>query len=274
MKIKEVKAKSVITKTNLPEGDYVINPYVGCSHACKYCYARFMKRFTGHLEEWGSFVDVKVNAPELIPIKIGKLINKSITIGSVCDPYQEVEKKYKITRRILEKLMIHQPKLDILTKSPLITRDIDLIKQFKDVKVAISLSMLDEDLRKKLEPGAPDVNERLNALKQLHQARIRTVLFISPIFPEITDWQKMIEKTKELVTEYWFENLNLYPSIRENTYSFLKENKPKLINIYQEIYSVKSNYWIIKEKEIKEFCKNNQLKTKIYFHHQAQRKSI
>jgi len=120
MKIREIKVKSIIVKSNLPEGDYVINPYVGCQHACVYCYARFMKRFAGHKEHWGKFVDVKINAPNLIPENTNKFKDKSITIGSVCDPYQPVERKYKITRKILEKLIPLQPHLDLMTKSELV----------------------------------------------------------------------------------------------------------------------------------------------------------
>ena len=132
MKIKKIKAKSIIVKSNLPEGDFVINPYIGCQHGCKYCYARFMKRFTGHTEPWGSFVDVKINAPDLIPKDTNKYKNKSIVISSVTDPYQPIERKYKLTRKILEKLVPFQPHLNLITKSDLVIRDIDLFKQFKN----------------------------------------------------------------------------------------------------------------------------------------------
>lgn len=202
MKIQEIKAKSIITKTKLPEGDYVINPYTGCIHSCIYCYARFMKRFTGHTEPWGKFVDIKINAPDLIPENTNKYKNKSIIIGSVTDPYQPIERKYKLTRKILSKLIPLQPHLDILTKSDLILRDIDLLKQFKHCIASISISLLDDKIRKELEPLAPPVNKRINALKKLHKAKIQTTAFISPIFPETTDWQEIINKTEKFTNEY------------------------------------------------------------------------
>jgi len=267
MKIKEINVKSIITKTNLPAGDYVINPYVGCLHGCKYCYARFMKRFTGHSEPWGEFIDVKLNAPDLIPTDVKKYKGKYITIGSVTDPYQEIERKYELTRKILNKLIPLQPKIDIITKSDLVLRDIDLLKQFDDAIVLISLSMLNEQLRKQLEPNAPSIERRINALKELHKAGIKTSLFISPIFPEITDWKKMINQTKGFVTEYWFENLNLYPSIQDNIYSFLRKNKPELVKKYEEIYSKDSKYWHKIEQEIINYCKKNKIKANIAFHH-------
>lgn len=262
MKIKEIKAKSIITKSNLPDADFVINPYIGCMHGCKYCYAVFMKRFTGHKEEWGKFVDVKINAPDLIKVS-KKYENKNILIGSVTDPYLPLERKYKLTRKILEKLILLKPRLDIITKSDLILRDVDLLKQFKDCTVAVSLSTLNDNIRKKLEPLACSVERRLNVLKKLHKTKIKTILFISPIFPEITDWKKMINKTKKYVDEYWFENLNLYPSIRSNIYKFL--NKKELIERYKEIYSTKK-YWKDVEKEIEKFCKR-KVDYIIYFHH-------
>ena len=266
-KIREIKVRSIIVKSNLPEGEYVINPYVGCQHGCIYCYARFVKRFTGHPEPWGKFVDVKINAPDLIPENGDKFRSKLITIGSVCDPYQPVERKYKLTRKILEKLIPLQPRLDLMTKSDLVVGDTDLFKQFKDCIVAISLSILDEKIRNQLEPSPSSVEARINALRKLHSAGIQTALFISPIFPYLTDWKRIIEKTKDFVDEFWFENLNLYPSIREPIYEFLKENKPELVEKYREIYSTKSSYWELEEKKIEEFCKQNKIKCRIYFHH-------
>jgi len=268
IKIKEIKVKSIIVKSSLPEGDFVINPYIGCVHGCKYCYARFMKRFTGHTEAWGSFVDVKINAPDLIPTNTEKYKDKSITMGSVTDPYQPIERRYKLTRQILEKLIPLQPRLvDIMTKSDLVLRDIDLIKQFQNCIIVLSLSILDEKIRKELEPLSSSADKRINTLKELHKAKIPTALFISPIFPEVTNWKHLINKTKIFVDEYWFENLNLYPSIENNIYNFLRKNKPELIEKYQKIYSKNSNYWENEERKIKKFCKKDKINYRNFFHH-------
>ena len=267
--IREIKVKSIIVRSNLPDTDFVINLYVGCQHACIYCYARFIKKFTSRAEPWGKFVDVKINAPDLIPRESRKFKNKSVAISSVCDPYQPIERKYKLTRKILEKLIPLQPNLYIVTKSELVARDIDLFKQFKKCIVAISLSILDEKLQTQLEPFSSRAEARIDALKKLHNSGIQTALFISPIFPYLTDWKKIIEKTKNFVAEFWFENLNLYPSIKDKIYEFLKKNKPEIIDKYREIYSIKSDYWNVEEKRIKEFCRENEINCKIYFHHHA-----
>lgn len=267
VKIREIKAKSIIVRSNLPEGDFVINPYIGCTHGCEYCYARFMKRFTGHTEPWGSFVDVKINAPDLIPTDTNRYRNKSITIGSVTDPYQPVERRYKFTRRILEKLVPLQPEVDIMTKSDLVLRDVDLLKQFKHCIVAFSISSLDDRIRRELESRASPAGRRLDALKVLHRAGIKMALFVSPILPGLTDWQRLIKESKGSVGEYWFENLNLYPSIRRNIYQFLRGNYPKLVGKYEKIYSKGSDYWRGEEKAIRDFCRENKVNCRIYFHH-------
>jgi DNA repair photolyase len=267
MKIKEIKTKSIIVKSNLPDADFVINPYVGCTHGCKYCYARFIKRFTGHIEPWGSFIDVKTNGPDLIPKNTNKYRGKSIIISSVTDPYQPIERKYKLTRKILERLIPLQPHLDLITKSDLVVRDIDLLKEFKNCMVTLSFSITDEKLRKQIENLSSPPEQKINALKELHKAKIPTALFTSPIFPQITDWEEIINKTKSFVDEYWFENLNLYPSIKSGIFIFLRKNKPELVEKYKTIYSKNSYYWNIEESKIKEFCKNSKVSCKIYFHH-------
>jgi DNA repair photolyase len=224
LKIKEITAASILVKSKLPDSDFVINPYVGCSHACKYCYAKFMCKFSGHIgEEWGSFVDVKINSVELVGKK--SLKGKSVTFGSVTDPYQPIEYKYQLTRKLLEKLISIEPSLCVITKSKLIVRDIDLLKQFGDCTVAMSFSLLDENVRKLVEPASSSVEQRMESLKQISDAGIKTVLFISPMFPYLTDWEELIEKTKGFVSEYWFENLNIYPYVKSDIEKFLVSEK-------------------------------------------------
>lgn len=270
MKIKEKQVKSVITKSNLPDADFVLNPYVGCQHACIYCYADFMKRFTGHKgEKWGSFVDVKINAPETISQKSIKK-DSVILIGSVTDPYQPLEAKYKITRGCLERLLEFQPKLEILTKSSLVLRDLDLLKQFKDLRIGVSVGILDEDISRKLEPYPASPKQRLETLRKLHEEGIRTYLFISPIFPEITDFRELIKLSKNYVDEVLFENLNIRANNRKRIFGFLKENKPELIPLYEQVQR-DSSYWNSLEKEISEYCEQTKIPYKIYFHHGVQK---
>src|SRR3972149_9738911 len=108
--IREIKAKSILTKSGIPDVDYCVNPYIGCSHGCRYCYATFMKRYSGHTQEWGSFVDVKINAPEILRKQLKRAKRGRILISSVTDAYQPIESKYKLTRQGLEIFLnIHCP---------------------------------------------------------------------------------------------------------------------------------------------------------------------
>lgn len=181
MKITEIQAKSILSKSQV--FDYAVNPYVGCAHACRYCYAAFMKRFTGHQERWGEFVDVKVNAPELLAREIMKKRVGKVWISGVCDPYQAVEKKYKLTRWCLEILMENGWPVTIQTKSHLVLRDIEILKKAREAEVGFTITTADEGIRKIFEPRAPPVKERLKALAILHSEGIKTFAMIAPILP-------------------------------------------------------------------------------------------
>ena len=218
MIIKEINVNNYLTKSNLPASDYVINPYMGCPHGCKYCYASFMKRFTGHTEDWGTFVDIKKCDKQIILKRISK---KNVFLSSVTDCYNPLEEKYKLTRNILEQLVASDCYLSISTKSKLILRDIDLLKQIKNLSVSMSINTLDEDFRKDMD-NASTIKERLDALKKLHNNGIYTVLFMSPIFPYITEWKEIIEKSKDFIDEYWFENLNLRGSYKTYILNYIK----------------------------------------------------
>ncbi|MBR2207315.1 MAG: radical SAM protein [Synergistaceae bacterium] len=257
MKIKRIIVKSVLTKSNLPVADFSANPYVGCEHACKYCYASFMKRFTNHNEDWGYFVDVKewpeIKNPE-------KYSGKEIFIDSVTDPYQPLEEKYSRTRKLLEELQSVNVKISIATKSDLILRDLDLIKNFPEARVSFSINTLDEDFRSQMDE-AVSIERRLNAMKIFHDNKIRTTCFISPIFPGITDVKAIIERSKDDCNLIWLENLNLRGDYKERILKYIHENHSELDDIYRAIYRRKDlSYWIDLSEEIKEFAKTLGLK--------------
>ena len=237
MEIKEIVVNDYLTKSNLPSSDYVINPYVGCSHGCRYCYASFMRRFTGHKENWGDFIDIKKCNKK---INLKKISEKKVFLSSVTDCYNELEKKYFITRKILKELVDSDCYLSISTKSSLILRDIDLLKQMKNLTVSISINTLNEKFKNDMD-NASTIKERLNTLKELHKNGIYTVLFMSPIFPYITEWEKIIEESKEYVDEYWFENLNLRGSYKKDILDYIKDNYKEIYPKYIEIYDQKNN---------------------------------
>lgn len=254
--IKEIKAKGILTKSNLPVSDYSANTYVGCTHACKYCYASFMKRFTQHVEPWGEFLDIKYWSA----IKNStKYKDKEIFLGSVTDPYNPQEKIYERTRILLKELKGSGIKLSIQTKSDLVLRDIDLIKSFPNARVGFSINTLDENFKNDMDK-AVSIKRRLSAMKQLHDAGIRTSCFISPIFPGITDVEAIIEKVKNQCNFIWLENLNLCGSYKTDIMNYIKEKYPKLLPLYKEIYNHGNfTYWENLSDSIQSYARKNKL---------------
>lgn len=181
MNIREIQSKTILSKSKI--SDYVINPYVGCQHACSYCYARFIKKFTGHTEPWGKFVDVRINAPDLLIKEIRKKKPGSVWVSGLCDPYQPLENKYGITRKCLEILADYNWPVTIQTRSSLVLRDVDIIKGSKNIEAGLSITTADDRIRKLFEINAPSVEERINTLQSLHNAGMRTYAMIAPLLP-------------------------------------------------------------------------------------------
>lgn len=270
--IKETVSKNIITKSKLPATDYVINNYVGCNHGYIYCYAEFMKRFTNHTEKWGEFLDVKKFNEEKF-VKYLKKINsdKKILMSSVTDPYNPYEIKYKSTRNIL-KLFIQANNehihLEILTKSLLIFRDIDLLKKIKNITVGISLNTLNDNLRRQIEPCAGSIKSRIEILKKLKGENIPVYLFISPIFPMLTQLEEIIATCKDTVDFIYFENLNLRGRYKKIILDFISKNFPEYNQLYQDIYTKnKKEYWYLLMEDINRLCKIYDIKYKTFFFH-------
>lgn len=252
--IREIEVQSVMTKSSLPVGGFSVNPYVGCPHTCKYCYASFMKRFTGHTEPWGTFLDVKHWKPIANPHKYD---GQRIVIGSVTDGYNPYEEEFCRTRRLLEELKGTNAEIMICTKSDLVLRDLDLLKKFPKVTVSWSINTLDEQFRMDMD-RAVSIERRIEAMKKVYEAGIRTVCFVSPIFPGITDVKSIIGRVRDFADLIWLENLNLRGQFKGTIMSYIRENHPDVYALYDEIYNKKRmDYWESLEKEISMFAKQN-----------------
>jgi DNA repair photolyase len=188
LNVKEVKAKSILNRSKI--FDYCLNPYTGCQTNCRYCYARgFMKRYSGHSEAWGDFVDVKVNAPELLAKQLERAKRGRIWISSVCDPYQPVEAKYKLTRRCLEKLGL------------------------EEVEVGFTITTDDEKVARLFEPGAPPVEKRLQALEEIRSKGIDTFVFVGPILPG--NPERLVEQLDGITGRVLIDRMNYVSTIKE-----------------------------------------------------------
>lgn len=249
--IRPVDVRSVLSKSNLPVCEYSANPYVGCTHGCKYCYASFMKRFTGHPEPWGSFLDVKywpqIKNPD-------KYAGKELFIGSVTDPYLPQEESYGRTRALLSQLKGSGARISIATKSDLILRDLDLINSFSDARVSWSVNTLDEGFRSDMDRAA-SIERRLAAMAAFYRAGVRTTCFISPIFPGLTDVEAIVRRVQGQCNLIWLENLNLRGSYRTVILDYIESNHPRLLPLYREIYGVGNlGYWEALDAKLKAYA--------------------
>ena len=194
-----------------------------------------MKRFTGHTEEWGSFLDVK-HWPEIKNPR--KYAGQRVVIGSVTDGYNPQEEIFRNTRKLLEQLRGSDADILICTKSDLVVRDVDLLKELGQVTVSWSINTLDEAFKDDMD-SAVSIERRLAAMKKVYDAGIRTVCFVSPVFPGITDFEAIFERVKDQCDLFWLENLNLRGGFKKTILDYIAEKRPELVGLYDTIYNKK-----------------------------------
>ncbi len=207
--IKEIKVKSALVRSRIPGVGFVINPYLGCGHGCSYCYAVFMRQYSRFNREsrWGEFVEVKVNLPSLLADELARKRKAGDAfLSSVCDPYQPAERRYRLTRSCLELLRNYGWGIGILTRSPLVLRDIDILSSSLDAMVGLSIPTDDDRVRKALEPNSPPIESRIETLKRLREAGIRTWAFIAPVLP--LDPARLHRMISPLVEYVMIDSLN------------------------------------------------------------------
>lgn len=236
--IKEIECKSVLNRSGL--ADYALNPFVGCEHGCRYCYGRFMMRFTKHREPWGRFVDVKVNAPRVLMKQVKRSRVGRVFISSVCDGWQPLEEKYGITRACVEILLANGFPITILTKSVLVSRDLDLIEGRPEVELGATLTTLDEGYRRLFEPRGSSGEERISLLKQAKEKGITTYAFLGPIMPYLFDTQEnlrvLIAAFRDVGVDWiYLDLLNPRPGVWASLYPVLRDHFPHLVARYRGV---------------------------------------
>ena len=260
--IKETLVKTALSPSKLPGLDYALNPYRGCEHACVYCYAPSVIHWDKG--KWGDLVEAKVNLPRILSKELRVKKKGVVGLGTVTDQYQPAEKKYELTRRCLELLLLHDFPVCIQTKSSLVLRDIDLLKTFSNLEVGITLTTHDESVRQKLEPGASSVEERLQALFALSKNGINTWVFMGPIMPYITDVGGLIGAISMAKPGYVLvDKLRMKEGVRDSVSVFIKEFYPHLSEKYEKIFSGEENYFVKILEDIKKSCENKALKYNI-----------
>lgn len=208
-------------KTGIPGYDYCLNPYSGCSHRCRYCYAETILRFRQNNDMWGEYVAAKVNFPEILRRELRRRRNpvKRVLFGTVTDAYQRAEKDFGLTRSSLEALADLQPEVElgILTKSGLVRRDVDIIKRLRGCSVGFTITLVDDAAAALFEPGAPPPSVRLEAARGLLAEGIPVWVFVAPLLPGLGDEPRALEKLLVAlraagVPEVHVDPLNPYPT--------------------------------------------------------------
>lgn len=250
-----------MTKSKLT--DYVINPYTGCQHGCIYCYADFMRRFQNIKELWGEFIFPKVNCPELLARELEKNKPGNIFMASVCDCYTPIEEKYKLTRQILDIFVASEFKdkytMEILTKSTLVERDFDLIKQ-PNIELGMSVNGLDDKFSRVVEPIASLPKDRIKTLKKASEYGIQTYGFISPV-TVFTDLEGVFKELKDARCQYvWVEILNVKGSAQKRFFNVIKNNFPDRLAEFQDMINNYEDFCKKIEKQARELEKKYKLK--------------
>ncbi|MBX9692561.1 MAG: radical SAM protein [Cyanobacteria bacterium] len=241
MDITEVKAERILTPQKFGSlagsYDYSLNPYAGCAFSCTYCYVpKFPNARHDDFRQWGKWIEVKVNAPELIRKERTLVFGSSIFFSSATDPYQYLELKYRLSRQCLRELKRYQPKrLTLHTRSHLILQDIDLLSQFGScLSVGISITTDDEDIQREFEPMAPSIKRRLELLKTLSENGINVYVSMSPLLP--CNPQRFISLIKPFTTKVWVDAIR-YPEIN---------NRPHLLEKHKQFFQPE-NYSQVQE---------------------------
>ena len=248
--VQEIHCKSLINRVDVPNFPFrwTINPYRGCRHACRYCYARPTHEFLGldAGREFEQRVFAKVNAPEVLRQELArpKWQGEAIAIGTASDPYEPAESQYKLTRSILEVLLEFQNPASITTKGVLVRRDLDVLKelsQVADVQVVFSVGSINEQTWKLMEPGAPRPLARLEAMQYLVENGVTAGVILAPLLPGISDSRESINAVVAAAASYRAQFLAanllfLKPGSKEWFMPMLREAYPRLVPAYEKLY--------------------------------------
>lgn len=235
--VRETICKTILNRTSI--GDYSLNCYTGCAHGCAYCYARFMQRFHPHQEAWGEFVDIKVNAVEVLYRQLRRAEPGEVFVSSACDGWQPIEASCQLTRRCCELLLERGFRVHVLTKSALVVRDLEVFAGHS-ASIGVTITTLDEGLRELWEPGASPVEARFAVLRQAHEAGIATSIMFGPLLPALSDdpasIEQMFRKAAELQVErIWVDALNPRPRVWPAVASLLRRHFPHLVDLYRRL---------------------------------------
>src|SRR5579859_4543778 len=245
----EITCKSAVNRVQgIPFLKWSLNPYGGCVHRCRFCFAVQYRVVAdqGTQQDFGTRLFIKTNFVEVLARELRKpgMQGEHITVGTATDPYQPVEGRYRLTRGSLELLREHANPMSLLTKSPMVVRDVDLLSELTRVasaEIFFSITTVDLDLWRTLEPGTANPYNRLAAMRTLREAGVTAGVMMAPILPGITDTEASIEAVAAAAQQYRAASLNtaplrLAPHVKEFYLGFIGEAYPDLLSRYKRAY--------------------------------------
>ncbi|MBM4248993.1 MAG: radical SAM protein [Euryarchaeota archaeon] len=236
-RFREIVAKSALSRSRLTGLDWALNPYRGCGHGCLYCYSPAVIHYDGR-EAWGDLVEARTNLPVLLARELRRLPRGTVGIGTVTDPYQPAERRYRVTRHCLEQLLRRQWPICIQTKSATVVEDIDLIGRFSEKEVGLTFTSADDTLREWMEPGASPIGERLRALGRLRDADIPTFVFFGPVLPGLVEsgLEDLFGYMAQMsVGRVLVDRLRMHPGVWERVRPRLVQKRPELVPAYEAV---------------------------------------
>lgn len=250
MQVEEIKSKTALNpiKSKRMPFNWDLNIYRGCTHSCVYCFARYTHEYLGYqgAKDFDKMIKVKINIPEVLEKQINSKRFKGgvISIGGISDVYQPLEKKYQLTRKCLEVILKKGNNISICTKSPLILRDLDLLKKINQnnfCAIAFTVTTLNQKIADKIEPFAPKVKDRIEAMKKIKKAGIPVGLHLMPVMPGLTDSEKDLRKllklAKEIKVDYIvYGNLGVRSCVRKGLFPFIQKEFPEFFGLYRRLY--------------------------------------
>jgi DNA repair photolyase len=244
---REVEVKSALNTVKGMPFDWSLNPWSGCAHKCTYCFARayharYREKNVG--TDFDSNVDVRVNIAEVLRKELRRGREGSLAIGTATDPYQPIEGKYRLTRRCLEALVDHPMPTGIVTKGPLVVRDIDILKKLDEkteLTVYFSVPCVDEEIVRKTDPGTAPPRQRLRALRMLREAGIDAAVLCMPVLPGISDSEESLDAAARAAsdagaTAFRHRPLKIDVEIQDYYYDFLATEFPLAVPRYNALY--------------------------------------
>ncbi len=267
MRTGEVNCKTILGHSGIGGVDYSVNPYLGCSHACAYCYAAFMRRMGHPGEPWGSFVDAKTNAVERLEAEAPRRRRGKVLLSSVTDPYQPLERKYGLTRRILAVLRENGYPVEILTKSDLVTRDADIVAEFDEAEVGLTITSLDDKVRQAFEPGASPIGARLQALKDYSDRGVSTYAFLGPMLPYLSDENlaALLDALADRVSRLMVDRLNIKCGNMAQIRAVLGSHYPDLAPMFEGALSPASTYYADLRTRVRELCRERSITVDVVY---------